>query len=67
LRRCRRSPPLAKTGCHRRADLTHLALALDFGLHRTALAYCVATAAFVAVAVGSLMLRRRGPATGPEH
>jgi predicted MFS family arabinose efflux permease len=30
-----------------------------FGLHRTALAYCVATAALVAVAAGSLMLRRR--------
>ena len=30
-----------------------------FGLHRTALAYCVAIAALVAVAAGSLMLRRR--------
>jgi MFS family permease len=29
-----------------------------FGLRRTALAYCVATAALIAVAVGSLMLRR---------
>ncbi len=37
------------------------------GLHRTALAYCVAMAAFVAVAAGSLMLPRRGPATSPEH
>ena len=36
-----------------------------FGLHRTALAYCVAIAALVAMAAGSLMLRRRGPATGP--
>jgi hypothetical protein len=35
-----------------------------FGLHRTALAYCVALAALVAVAAGSLMLRSRGPATG---
>jgi hypothetical protein len=35
-----------------------------FGLHRTALAYCVAIAALVAVAAGSLMLRWRGPATG---
>ncbi len=35
-----------------------------FGLHRTALAYCVAMAALVAAAAGSLMLRRRGPATG---
>src|SRR5580704_1646704 len=35
-----------------------------FGLHRTALAYCVAMAALVAAAVVSLMLRRRGPATG---
>ena len=34
------------------------------GLHRTALAYCVAIAALVAVAAGSLMLRRRGPAAG---
>ena len=34
------------------------------GLHRTALAYCVAVAALVAVAAGSLMVRRRGPATG---
>jgi MFS family permease len=34
------------------------------GLHRTALAYCVATAALIAVAAGSLMLRSRGPATG---
>jgi MFS family permease len=34
------------------------------GLHRTALAYCVAVAVLVAVAAGSLMLRRRGPATG---
>jgi MFS family permease len=34
------------------------------GLHRTALAYCLAMAALVAVAAGSLMLRRRGPATG---
>jgi MFS family permease len=34
---------------------------------RTAmLAYCVATAALVAVAAGSLMLRRRGPATGQD-
>jgi MFS family permease len=33
-----------------------------FGLHRTALAYCVAVAALVAVAAGSLMLGRRGPA-----
>jgi MFS family permease len=31
-----------------------------FGLHRTALAYCVAIAALVAVAAGSVMLRRRG-------
>ena len=38
-----------------------------FGLHRTALAYCMAMAALVAVAAGSLMLRRRGPATGPQH
>jgi hypothetical protein len=35
-----------------------------FGLHRTALAYCVAVAALVAVAAGSLLLRGRGPATG---
>jgi hypothetical protein len=35
-----------------------------FGLHRTALAYCVAIAAVVAAAAGSLMLRWRGPATG---
>ena len=35
-----------------------------FGLHRTALAYCVAIAALVAAAAGSLILRRRGPATG---
>ena len=34
------------------------------GLHRTALAYCAAMAALVAVAAGGLMLRRRGPATG---
>jgi hypothetical protein len=34
------------------------------GLHRTALAYCVATAALVAAAAGSLMLRGRGPASG---
>ncbi len=34
------------------------------GLHRTALAYCVAIAALVAAAVGSLVLSRRGPATG---
>ena len=34
------------------------------GLHRTALAYCVAMAALVAAAAGSLLLRRRGPATG---
>ncbi len=33
-----------------------------FGLHRTALAYCVAMAALVAVAAGSLMRHRRGPA-----
>jgi MFS family permease len=38
-----------------------------FGLHRTALAYCVAIAALVAMAAGSLMLRRRGPATGPNR
>jgi Major Facilitator Superfamily len=31
-----------------------------FGLHRTALAYCVAIAALVAVAAGSLILRGRG-------
>ena len=35
-----------------------------FGLHRTALAYCVAIAALVAVAADSLMLRWGGPATG---
>ena len=34
------------------------------GLHRTALAYCVAMAALVALAAGSLMFRRRGLATG---
>ncbi len=34
------------------------------GLHRTALAYCAAIAALVAVAAGTLILRRRGPATG---
>jgi len=34
-----------------------------FGLHRTALAYCVAMAALVAVAAGSLLLGRRGAAT----
>jgi MFS family permease len=38
-----------------------------FGLHRTALAYCIAMAALVAVAAGSSMLRRRGPATGLQH
>jgi MFS family permease len=38
-----------------------------FGLHRTALAYCTAIAALVAAAAGRLMLRRRGPATGPQH
>ena len=32
-----------------------------FGLHRTALAYCVAIAALAAMAAGSLILRRRGP------
>jgi hypothetical protein len=35
-----------------------------FGLHRTALGYCVAMAALVAGAAGSLMLRKRGTATG---
>ena len=35
-----------------------------FGLHRTALVYCVAMAALIAVAAGSLMLRRHGAATG---
>jgi hypothetical protein len=34
------------------------------GLHRTALAHCAAMAALVAVAAGSLLLRRRRPATG---
>ena len=34
------------------------------GLHRTALAYCAAIAALVAAAAGTLILRRRGPATG---
>jgi hypothetical protein len=38
-----------------------------FGLHRTALAYCIAMAALVAAAAGSSMLRRRGPATGLQH
>ena len=38
---------------------------VHFGLHRTALAYCVAIAALVAVAAGSLMLRWRGPAAAP--
>ena len=38
-----------------------------FGLHRTALAYCVAMAALVAVAAGSLMLRRRGARHRPGH
>jgi hypothetical protein len=31
------------------------------GLHRTALAYCVAMAALVAAAAGRLLLRRHGP------
>jgi MFS family permease len=35
------------------------------GLHRTTLAYCLAMAALVAAAAGSLMFRRRGPATPP--
>ena len=35
-------------------------------LFAAALAYCVATAALVAVAAGSLMLGRRGPATGQD-
>jgi hypothetical protein len=35
-----------------------------FGLHRTALAYCVAMAALIAGAAGSLVLRRLGAATG---
>jgi hypothetical protein len=35
-----------------------------FGLHSTALAYCAAVAALVALATGSLLLRRRGTATG---
>jgi hypothetical protein len=34
------------------------------GLHPTALAYCAAMAALAAVAAGSLLLRRRHPATG---
>ena len=34
-----------------------------FGLHRTALAYCVAMAVLVAVAAGSLLLGSRGAAT----
>jgi hypothetical protein len=34
------------------------------GLHRTALAYCTAMAALAAVAAGSLLPRRRRPATG---
>jgi hypothetical protein len=34
------------------------------GLHRTALAYCAAVAALVAVGAGSMLLRRRRPATG---
>jgi MFS family permease len=37
-----------------------------FGLHRTALAYCVATAMLVAVAAGGVTLRGR-PATGQAH
>ncbi len=37
-----------------------------FGLHRTALAYCVATAALAAAAAGSLMLRRHGPGHRPR-
>jgi NhaP-type Na+/H+ or K+/H+ antiporter len=40
---------------------------VHFGLHRTALAYCMAMAAIVAAAAGSLMLRNRDPATGPSH
>jgi hypothetical protein len=34
------------------------------GLHLTALTYCVAIAVLLTVAAGSLMPRRRGPATG---
>ena len=34
------------------------------GLHRTAVGYCAAMAALVAVAAGGLLLRRRRPATG---
>jgi predicted MFS family arabinose efflux permease len=37
-----------------------------FGLHRTALAYCVATDALAAAAAGSLMLRRHGPGHRPR-
>ena len=47
----------------RKDPMTPLA-AVVAGLHRTALAYCPAMAALVVVAAGSLMLRRRGPATG---
>ncbi|HJZ26117.1 MAG TPA: hypothetical protein VJ370_07555 [Streptosporangiaceae bacterium] len=36
-----------------------------FGLHRTALAYCVAVAALVAAAAGSLILTRRGAGSHP--
>ena len=38
-----------------------------FGLHQTALVYCAAIAAIAAAAAGSLMLRRRGPATSQPH
>ncbi len=38
-----------------------------FGLHRTALAYCVATAVLIATAVAALMLRRHGPAELYPH
>jgi len=41
--------------------------ATHFGLHRTALVYCTAIAAIAATAAGSLMLRRRGPATSQPH
>jgi hypothetical protein len=40
--------------------------AAHFGLHRTALAYCVAAAVLIAAAAGSLMLRRHRPATGQD-
>jgi hypothetical protein len=59
-------PRLARRHRHRRARRGADRPATRAEGARAALAYCMAMAAIIAGAAGSLILRNRGPATGPS-